>query len=180
MTGKLHKLNNGKEIVIREALVSDARGILAFARTLFASTDQVLTLPEEFIYTQTQEEQLIQEHAERGDALLLIAADGDKIVGLMNFSCRKKIKMGHSGEMGISVLHDYHKQGIGRAMIQMLIAWADNVSKVEKIYLNVFHTNLHAIRLYQSMGFIAEGRQAKAIRQPDGTYCDMITMSYFK
>lgn len=176
---RVHNTSNGTQIVIREAVVSDASGILEFGRLLFPTTDQVLTLPHEFNYTQEQEEQVIQDHANRQDALLVVAADGEGIVGLMNFSCNKKAKISHSGEMGISILPAYKKNGIGRAMLQMLLEWAATVPQIEKIYLNVFHTNPNAIRLYASLGFREEGRQVKAVKQPDGSYADMITMSVF-
>lgn len=170
----------GQKITIREAVEADAEGILDFGRELFANTDQVLTMPHEFNYTIEQEHEMIRDHAVRNDALLLVATDGDKIVGLMNFSCHKKTKMNHSGEMGVSIRPGYQQNGIGRAMLQLLLKWAETAGQVEKIILNVFHTNLHGIRLYESLGFKTEGRQLKAIRQPDGSYADMITMSYFK
>jgi RimJ/RimL family protein N-acetyltransferase len=174
------KTAEGREIIIREAVEADAEGILDFGRELFANTDQVLTMLHEFNYTVEQEREMIYDHAMRKDALLLVAAHGNKIVGLMNFSCHKKTKMSHSGEMGVSVRPGYQQNGIGRAMLRLLLIWAETVDMVEKIILNVFHTNLHGIRLYQSLGFKPEGRQVRAIRQPDGSYADMITMSYFK
>jgi len=171
---------DGKTVCIREAAAGDGTAILEFANTLFESTDMVLTQPQEFKFTQAQEEEMIKEHAERADALLMVATAGCKVVGLMNFSCNRKLKINHWGELGISVLPAYHKNGIGKAMLGALITWAAEISQIEKLCLNVFHTNAPAIRLYKSLGFIAEGRQKKAVRQPDGSYVDMITMSYFK
>ena len=172
--------NTGRKIIIREAVETDAAEILDFGDELFATTDQVLTVTEEFNYTIEQEQDMIRDHATRQDALLLVAADGDKIVALMNFSCHKKQKIKHWGEMGISVRPDYQQNGIGKAMMQILLDWAAAAPQVEKIILNVFHSNSHAIRLYRELGFAEEGRQLKAVRQPDGSYADMITMSYFK
>lgn len=171
--------SEGEKIIIRRAEVTDATAIIAFCKELFAATDQVITTLAEFDPTVQQEEDFIKSHSNSATAILLVAVCRTKVAGLLNFNCHARHKMKHGGEFGLSVLPEFQKNGIGRAMIEELLAWAHTKEQVEKIYLEVMHTNAHAIRLYESIGFIAEGRKYKAVKQPDGSYADLICMGYF-
>ena len=48
--------------------------------------------------------------------------------------------------------------------------------QIEKVFLNVFSTNKRAIKLYEKLGFVEEGRHLKAIKQLTGEYIDLIQM----
>lgn len=169
----------GIEVTIRPAIEADAEAILSFARELFVSTDQVVTVPEEFTITPEQEKSFILNHADKPDAVLFVAVSGNKVVGFLNFNCHPKRKLAHTGELGVSVLPAFQKNGIGRALIETLQVWAMKQTGIEKLCLEVFHTNEHAIRLYQQLGFTQEGRKLKAVKQHDGSYADILYMGYF-
>jgi ribosomal protein S18 acetylase RimI-like enzyme len=46
----------------------------------------------------------------------------------------------------------------------------------EKIGLSVFATNVNAIRLYKTLGFVEEGRQPREFKVGDGLYADNVLM----
>jgi RimJ/RimL family protein N-acetyltransferase len=164
-------------LLIRKAADADAQAIIAFARDLFSSSDQVLTVPDEFNPTLEQERDFIRVHS-RPDALILVALDGEKVVGLLNFLPANSFKMRHTGEFGLSVHPAYQRMGIGRKMLQVLLGWATLQPDIEKVLLRVFHTNEPALKLYESCGFVKEGRQVRAIKQKDGSYADLIHMAW--
>lgn len=170
---------DGRQIEIRPAAIEDAERIISFAKILFLSTDQVLTLPEEYKMTVEQEVLFIESYTNNPTALLLVAVYGNEVVSLLNFKCGEKKKIQHSGEFGISVLPAFQALGIGKQMVIELLNWAKQKPQIEKIFLNVFHTNPVAINLYKSLGFKEEGRMLKAAKQPDNTYVDIIYMSKF-
>jgi len=170
---------DGRQIEIRPAVIEDAESIISFAKILFPSTDQVLTLPEEYKMTVAEELLFIESYSSTPTALLLVAVYGNEVVSLLNFKCGEKKKVRHSGEFGISVHPAFQGLGIGKQMIIELLNWAKQKPQIEKIFLNVFHTNPVAINLYKSLGFKEEGRMLKAAKQPDNTYADMIYMSKF-
>lgn len=170
---------NGKNICIREAEAADAEHILDFARMIFATTDSVLTTPGEFHMTSDAERKFITTYKQQATSLLLIAEHGDQIIGFLNFSCHPKVKMSHTGELDISIHPNYRGEGIGRSMMDALIAWATDVVQIEKLLLKVFSTNANAIALYEDLGFVTEGREIQAIKQPDGSYTDLLTMGLF-
>ncbi|MDQ3128654.1 MAG: GNAT family N-acetyltransferase, partial [Chloroflexota bacterium] len=53
---------------------------------------------------------------------------------------------------GVAVLDGYRGQGIGRALIVHVEAWAAGHG-VERVILNVAEANVNAIRLYHSLGY---------------------------
>lgn len=175
----LFTAKDGKQIDIRPARRQDAAAIIAFAKVLFQSTDQVLTLPEEYTISVQDEELFIDSHTTDPNALLLVATYNDTVVALLNFKCYPKKKVRHSGEFGISVHPSFQGLGIGRCITATLLDWAKQHPQVEKVILNVFHTNAAAIQLYKSLGFVEEGRMLKAAKQPDGSYIDIISMAIF-
>jgi RimJ/RimL family protein N-acetyltransferase len=172
-----HLTKQGRHFVLRQPTVNDAAGILRFATTLFAATDQVLTTPEEYTITLEQERQWINSFLENPNALILIAELDGETIGLLTFTAHPKKKMAHTGEFGISV-HPHHQgKGIGKKMIEHLLLWAKDHPQIEKVNLGVFASNQAAIDLYKKCGFKEEGRQLKAIKQPSGEYTDLVLMS---
>jgi RimJ/RimL family protein N-acetyltransferase len=87
-----------------------------------------------------------------------------------------KKKNSHTGEFGVSVHPNMQRQGIGKLLIESLLAWAKENVRIEKVYLNVFATNTHAVKLYERLGFREEGRHIKAVKQLNGEYVDVLQM----
>lgn len=81
----------------------------------------------------------------------------------------------HAGSVGISIHRDYQGQGIGRAMMRTLLDLADGYLGLLRVELEVFADNTRAIKLYESLGFVVEGRkQMDSIRR--GEYVDALVM----
>jgi ribosomal protein S18 acetylase RimI-like enzyme len=73
------------------------------------------------------------------------------------------------------VLKKYWNRGIGRALIEYLIQWAQMGGIVKKIDLMVREDNHSAISLYKSAGFEVEGKIRRAMRI-DGRFYDFLYM----
>lgn len=52
---------------------------------------------------------------------------------------------------------DWARQGIGRQLIEALLDLADNWLGLSRLGMIVFTDNVHAIRLYEQVGFAIEG-----------------------
>jgi len=167
---------DGKEVVIRRPVEDDAARIIQYAKELFASTDQLLTTLIEYSITVEDEKAWIRNSYQNPNTLILVAVCGEQIVGLLDFTPKTKRKNSHIGEFGVSVDVNFQRQGIGRALIESMLQWARDNHQLEKVFLNVFHTNHAAIKLYRDMGFIEEGRHVNAAKQPSGEYVDIIQM----
>ncbi len=172
----LTKTKDGKTFLIRRPVEGDAEAIISYSKVLFASTDQVLTMLEEYTITVENERAWINNFNHNPDALALVAEVESNIVALLFFSPNSKKKNSHTGEFGVSVHPDFQGIGIGKQLIQSLISWAKENSHIEKVYLNVFASNSKAIALYRALGFKEEGRHINAIKQPTGEYVDELQM----
>lgn len=173
---RAHTTRDDREFNIRRPHENDAGNIIAYSKIVFASTDQVLTTAEEYMITLENEKVWIENLNKNPDALALVAELSNQITGLLFFIPNTKKKNSHTGEFGVSVHPDFRGIGIGRLLVETLLAWAKQNERIEKVYLNVFDTNQSAISLYHDLGFAVEGRHVKAIKQPTGEYVDVIQM----
>ena len=81
----------------------------------------------------------------------------------------------HCGRLGIFVVDGYREQGVGRRLMEAVLAAAWDLG-LTRIELDVFSDNLRAIRLYESLGFEHEGRRRRA-RVLDGITQDFLVMA---
>lgn len=173
---KTHFTKDNKPFTIRRPIEDDAQAIIDYSKVLFSSTDQVLTSLQEYTITVVEEKTWIRTFSANPNALLQIAVLENQIVGLLFFSTGTKLKNSHTGEFGVSVHPKYQRLGIGRALIETLLGWARSNRRIEKVFLQVFASNTNAIKLYEQMGFTAEDRHVKAIKQFNGDHVDIIQM----
>ena len=176
MKANTHLTRDNRSFTVRNPSEDDAVNIISYSKIVFASTDQVLTTVDEYRITLESEKLWINTLNENPQSNVLIAELDNQIVGLLFFIPNSKIKTAHTGELGVSVHPSFQGIGIGRVLIQTLLDWAKGHTIIEKVYLNVFATNKHAIKLYKDLGFIEEGRHVKAIKQATGEYIDTVQM----
>lgn len=170
---------NGSTITIRTARPEDAHAILEHARAVFAEKGFTLSTLADFHMTDEQEIAWLQANrADHGD-LVIVAEHAGQIIGMLNFNSEKRRRARHHGELGMSVNKAWRDQGVGRALLQVLIAWAEQHPVLEKLCLQVFVTNSRAIALYRSLGFVEEGRQIRDIKLETGDYVDVLMMGRF-
>jgi putative acetyltransferase len=82
----------------------------------------------------------------------------------------------HAVMIGISVLTEAQRQGVGTALMQALCDYADRWLGALRIELTVYVDNAAAIALYRKFGFETEGRhRGYALR--DGRYVDAFSMA---
>jgi RimJ/RimL family protein N-acetyltransferase len=78
-------------------------------------------------------------------------------------------------EFGMIVAVTHRARGIGRALIDSAIAWAQTNDK-RGLRLRVFPDNVPALALYRSAGFVEVTVQRGAIARADGPAFDVIVM----
>lgn len=85
-----------------------------------------------------------------------------------------------SAEIGIMIGEKtFWNQGYGSEAMQTLINWAFSRLNLNRIYLHVYETNPRAIRAYQKIGFVQDGRLRQA-HYADGRYWDVFIMSVLR
>jgi ribosomal protein S18 acetylase RimI-like enzyme len=104
----------------------------------------------------------------------LVAEDGGRIAGWCDV-IPGDAGATHVGRLGMGVLKEYRRQGLGRRLIEATIEKAI-LSGLEKIELAVHASNEPAIALYRSLGFEEEGRRKRSWFA-DGVYDDLLLMA---
>jgi len=106
------------------------------------------------------------------------ALDCEKVVGWCDVLRNDRPGMEHSGSLGIGILPEYRRQGIGQRLIQATIKEALEKGAA-RIELEVLSSNTNAIDLYQKIGFTIEGTKRSA-RKLDGKDEDFIMMALLR
>ena len=109
-------------------------------------------------------EQFIQRIHPKEDAFYLGAFEPD-LVGMVYFRRVEGLKNHHKGcVLGMYVQPELRGQGIGKALLQEVIAQANRLSGLEQLHLMVVTTNEAARALYRSMGFAVYGTVLQAFK----------------
>lgn len=151
------QLDDGQDLVIRKAMPEDASDIIAYIDQISAETNNLTFGPGEFGIAVDQEIQFIEGLLESENKLMILAFMENKLVGQLTIMGGSRPRIRHTGALGISVLQEYWRQGIGTELIRYALAWAKETGIIRKVNLKVRSDNIGAIRLYESLGFVYEG-----------------------
>jgi RimJ/RimL family protein N-acetyltransferase len=108
-----------------------------------------------------EEREFVRAIREVPGSVLLVATQGQEVIGVLDFHREKRPQAAHGGQFGMSVASGYRGQGVGTALLAMLIARAPSAG-ISRLELQVFENNHGAIRLYERVGFQHEGRRRRA------------------
>lgn len=101
----------------------------------------------------------------RRDQLFYLGAFEKTLLGIVLFSRGEVAKSHHTGFVAsMYVLPERRGLGIGRALMEELIAQARQMAGLEQLYLSVVTTNLVAERLYRALGFTVYGTAPRALK----------------
>jgi RimJ/RimL family protein N-acetyltransferase len=169
------RLADGRLGLIRRAAPGDAAIALEYLRAVGGETPNLTFGAEGPGLTEQEEREYLERIAAADNALAILALVEGRIAGGLTFEGGKRPRLRHVGEFGISVSREYAGLGVGRAMIEYMIAWAEAGGVVRKINLKVRTDNTRAIRLYERMGWIQEGRTTRDTFT-DGRFHDCLMM----
>ena len=168
-------LRDGRRVRIRRAVPDDAAAILAYLSRVGGESINLTFGAEGPGIGEEEEREYLTRVAASDNSLAIVAVVGDEIVGGLTFDGGRRPRLRHVGEFGISVLQAYAGQGLGRALLEYMLAWAERGGVVRKINLKVRVDNVPAIRLYQRMGWVTEGRTTRDTLI-DGEFNDCLLM----
>ncbi len=106
---------------------------------------------------------------------IFYAVENNKVVGWADIFPDDNPRLAHRGSLGMGILPEYRNKGLGQKLLSSAIAKAREFG-LEKIELNVYTSNVNAIKLYRKMGFIEEGL-IKKYRKLDSQYFDCMVMA---
>ena len=163
------------EITYREPVVEDAAQIVAFYNRVGGETSYLSFEKDEYPLDVEAQTASITETAESAIDTMLLALDGEKIVGIGTIKSSPKIKSRHQGELGIVVDLEHQAKGIGSKIIRSLIDWSKANGTTTRVQLDTRCDNEVAVKLYENFGFEIEGR-LKNTTLLNGEYFDLYVM----
>lgn len=138
-------------VVIEKARPCDAAEILEYMKQVGGETENLTFGNEGLPFSEEEERSYLKSLENSRDGVLLVAKDNGKIVG--DAGLRREVRrMGHRGDLGISVVRDYWNKGIGSMLLSEIIGFAKQ-NGFDIIDLQVRCDNLPAIHLYEKFGF---------------------------
>ena len=143
-------------IIYKEALASDAEGLLKHLQSVGSETDNLSYGKDTFSISPEREAKFINRFYNSEKDLMLVALDGDTVVGNAIVERNKILRYNHRAEISITVLKDYWGQGIGSELMRRMISFAENTG-ARILYLEVRADNTRAISLYEKFGFKSIG-----------------------
>ena len=97
------------------------------------------------------------------------------VIGCAGLTVCSNPRMRHVGTVGLYVHTDYQNQGVGTALMKVLLDLADNWLMLVRVELEVFADNERAIHLYEKFGFEKEALLRMSVVR-DGQYRDNYKM----
>jgi RimJ/RimL family protein N-acetyltransferase len=160
---------------IREAKPEDAEILATAEREIARIPGRLASRPEELKDEHIREKIVSLSKIDSG-TFAVIEKDGT-IVGHAFLDPHKLASTSHVVSLTIAIHEGHQNQGLGRLLMNHLIQWAKANVEIEKLELQVRSANIRAINLYQSLGFIEEGRKTRRLKYGPGDYQDDVYMA---
>jgi RimJ/RimL family protein N-acetyltransferase len=115
--------------------------------------------------------------SEQGAVSFGITAD-DRLIGICGLSNIDAVS--HTAALGITIgEREYWGRGYGRDAVRLLVDYGFRMRNLRKMWLTVHGTNTRAIRAYEAVGFVEEGRQRAQVWS-DGEFVDLVFMGLIR
>ena len=162
-------------IRVRRASPADAPALVALAEAV-AREDGRWILTTESWRSVRDERRYLKAAQSHRDAAVYVAEEDGIVLARLSLARDPHPASRHVADLGLMVAADARRRGIGRMLLAEAVEWA-RAHAVRKLELHVFPWNAPAIRLYETYGFVLEGRRRAHYRRDD-TDVDALLMAY--
>ena len=170
------ELKDGRSCTLRHGTAGDGHEALEAFIRMHEETDCLLTYPDENTLSAEDEGEYLEKKAACGREIEILAEVDGRIAGMAGFAAVGECsKARHRAELGISVLRDYWRLGIGRALLEACLECAKTAG-YEQIELSVAAENVRAVRMYEKSGFVEFGRNPRGFKSRSAGYQELIYM----
>jgi RimJ/RimL family protein N-acetyltransferase len=146
-------------VALHQALATDGRGMILDVDEVATNVDDARQRCAPYL-----------DHPFRHHALAAVGPDGT-LGGTCELTRLDRRRIEHVAHLGMGVHPAHQGRGLGRALIEGALRWAD-AHGVHRVELFCRDDNPRGIQLYESVGFVHEGTRRAFALDPDGTYID--------
>jgi diamine N-acetyltransferase len=169
----------GNRIRLRAPERSDIPSFVRWINDPEVTAGLIISLPMSLVEEEAWFDNMIQRPPEEHVLVIEAAADdGWKMIGScgyhgINWKDRQ-------GEVGILIGEkEFWGQGYGTEAMRLLVCHGFDTLNLNRVFLQVFDNNPRAIRSYEKIGFVHEGRLRQDIFK-NGAYRDVLIMSILR
>ena len=163
------------EFLIRSASPRDAAALVELGREVGSEPEGWLISRNDW-RSVAEERRYLRSLRGYGHAAVFVAEANGGVVGRLSIARDPHPASHHVADLGLMVAASHRRRGIGRALLERAVAWAQEAG-VRKLELHVFPHNEPAIELYERFGFTREGYRRRHYRRGD-ELLDAILMAY--
>jgi ribosomal protein S18 acetylase RimI-like enzyme len=163
---------------LRQATIADKGKLLALYREVASRLGGIIRESDEI--TEEYIDKFLTNSLKNGISLVVDDPDSDGIIGEVHSYKNDLNIFSHVfGHLTI-VVHPFHqRKGIGRALFTTLLDEVrSKYPEILRVELVTTESNRAARNLYQSLGFVEEGRFEKKVRRADGGFEADIPMAW--
>jgi len=171
-------LKSGETLILRQPTEDDAEAMIKYLNQVGGESDNLLFGKDEFYLTVEHEKEFISKLRQNPNSLMILGILNFSIVSIAQISCLSKKRISHNCEIAISVMKQHWNKGIGSAVMEELIRFANNHENIKNVHLGVKAGNYKAIALYEKFGFVKVGVR-KDYFNVNGIYDDLILMDLY-
>lgn len=161
-------------MIIREIRGADGDAFWEMQSNLDKETKYMLFEPDERPKNLNLINNLIQNSLE-GKNLLLVAEDGEEIVGFISAQRGTLNRVKHTAYIVVGIRKAFQGKGIGKEFFKRLDLWAKDKG-ITRLELTVMCPNTVAKTLYEKNSFVVEGIKKNSMIV-DGKYVDEFYMA---
>ena len=161
------------KVVIRPATEDDAEG---FARVFADRSAALGTLQHPYTTAELWRTRLTANGPGNRQAMFVALVNGRVVGNAGVHPVSDNPRLRHVCGIGISIMTRYQGLGIGRMLMNMTLDFAERWANYSRIELTVHADNARAIKLYESLGFLHEGRH-RDFSFREGGYVDALFMA---
>lgn len=163
-----------RRVTIRRVTTADAAGMSAFLTALQA--ENLDTICRRAPPTEDEVHASVEKADADGRSFFLVATSCGEIVGLLDLWAGENGHSRHSARFGVSVGKYWRGRGVARELTESAIREVKLWPHFCRIELECAAHNESAIYLYESLGFVTEGRKRKSMDLGRGPE-DMLLMA---
>ncbi|SFQ53775.1 GNAT family N-acetyltransferase [Flavobacterium akiainvivens] len=141
------------DITIREAKPEDALNLLNLKKSYIEGSVSIPLYIDEYKNGEAEERTLIERYLNEQNSMLLVAEHNGRLIGNLDLTGNQRRKMFHTAMLGMGIAYDWQGKGVGSLLMQAAVNWASKNEHLKIIWLEVYHTNIAGLKLYEKYGF---------------------------
>lgn len=160
------------KLSIRAATSDDAAG---FAAVFSSRSAAAGTLQHPYTSVDIWQARLASNTTTR-QAMFVALVNGKQVGNAGVHPLNDNPRQQHVCGLGLGIIEAYQGRGVGRALMNACLDYADRWANYPRVELTVHADNARAIKLYESLGFLVEGR-FRDYSFREGGYVDALFMA---